>query len=279
MENIEEVKKKYISFFAKKYYDKSKGELTEREMSTCSLIAEVWAYVYTVIPDGFGEYSIFDFNGCVVGNGDSGKNNNLPLSIALAAKEQVCRYCWGMSWDKIKEQYSKDNDIEPFLRKHSIMMERFSKGGNIAIFGASDKPIGRTMLASIVMKEAIRLRATHFARGQTYDWIDFPKLFSIIEKESPELSDYRSCDWLVVDNITRKMRSARQTTLMIDLIDPFFIERYSSRQPTILVFKFDIRDKSLDIENTFGLGISRILDSKRTLKIPLCENLMSIVNE
>ena len=153
------------------------------------------------------------------------------------------------------------------------MMKRFSNGNNVAIFGVSPKPIGRTMLASIIMKEAIRLRATHKTRGQTYDWIDFSKLFHVIEKDTVELSDYKSCDWLVVDNILRMTRSVKQTTLMVDMIDPFFIERFYNKQPTILVFKFDIRDKSMDIEKTFGIGISKILDSKRTLKIPLSENI------
>ena len=82
------------------------------------------------------------------------------------------------------------------------------------------------------------------------------------------LSEYKGYNF---DNILRKPRSLKQHSLLSDLVDPFFLARLYNRQPTILVFKFDIRDKSFDIENTFGVGISRIIDSRRTFKIPLCE--------
>ena len=129
------------------------------------------------------------------------------------------------------------------------------------------------MIASIIMKEAIRLRVTHRKRSHTYDWIDFSKLVQAIENKSNDLADYRSCDWLVVDNIQRKNRTAKQITFISDLIDPFFIDRYKNKQPTILVFKFDIRDKSLLMEQLLGVGINRIVESKRTYKIPLSRNL------
>jgi len=271
MENIEKNKKKYIRFFAEKYYKKIREKLTEEELYNCSLVAELYAYASSVIPEGYGKYTVFDFDGYSIDETNNSKDSALSPLISIPAKDKICEYCWGSNWEFINNQQIKDKNIVPFLRKKSVMMDRFKNGDNIVIFGVSEKPIGRTMLASIVMKEAIRLRVTYRDRGQTYDWIDFSNLFHIIEKDMLELSSYKSCDWLVVDNIVIKTRSAKQTTLMIDMIDPFFIERYKHKQPTILVFKFDIRNKSLNMEKTFGLGISRIINSKRTFKIPLCE--------
>ena len=280
MENIELFKKKFLSYFAKKYYSKTTEELTTSELRKCSLLSEFWAYIYSVVPDGFGDYTIFDFNGYAVNRSSNTTGNFILPEIALSAKDKVCKFCWGMSWEKIKQEKTKnDNNISRFLRGKSVMMKRSENGSNIIIYGLSEKPIGRTMLASVIIKEAIRLRVTHLVRGQTYDWIDFSKLFNTIKKETVDLVDYKSCDWLVVDNILKKPRSIKQNTLISDIMDPFFLERLKNRQSTILVFKFDIRDKSFDIERAFGMGISRIVNSKRTLKVPLCEDFSKEIHE
>jgi len=278
MEDIEKVKKQFIEFFSEKFYKKKSINLTELEGRKCSSLAELWAYVYKVVPEGHGKYTIFDFDGTVLSRSGDKKEGSLPVSIALDAKNKVCDFCWGIGWEEISKQ-GKNKSTNSFLRRKSVMMDRFKAGCNIAIFGSSDKPIGRTMLASIVMKEAIKIRITHGVRGQSYDWIDFSKLFNAIDKGTDDLVDYKSCDWLVVDNIINKVRSPKQTTLVVDLVDPFFISRYHNKQPTILVFKFDIRDKNLDIEKTFGVGVSKILNSTRTLKIPLSEYILSAVDD
>jgi DNA replication protein DnaC len=276
MRNIEKVKKQLICDFAQKYFNKEEIDLTEQEFKVISFNAELWAYVKSVVPDGFGDYTIFNFNGCATDKKDNSKTNIISNKVASIARDKVCAYCWGLRWEEILQQKKKDeNSIESFLRDSNIMMQRVENGNNIVIHGLSDRPIGRTMLASIVMKEAIRLRVTHHIRGHTYDWVDFSKLFQAIEQDSMELADYKSCDWLVVDNIIKKSRSEKQTTLMSDLVDPFFLDRYYNRQPTILVFKFDIRDKLLNMEKAFGVGIGRIIDSRRTFKIALSENLIN----
>lgn len=273
MRNIENIKKRYIKLFAHKYYNKLESQLTDQEKDNCFSLAELWAYIYVVVPEEHSKYTIFDFDG-YISNKSNDRQNVISHPIALSAKDKICKYCWGIGWEEIKKQKAIDGgNIISFLRKRSIMMNRLKKGDNIVIFGTSEEPIGRTMLASIVMKEAIKLRVTHRDRKQTYDWIDFTKLFEAIFKDSNDLSDYRSCDWLVVDNIMSKFRSAKQTTLMIDLIDTFFIDRFNYRLPTILVFKFDIRDKSMMMEKRFGVGINRIIRSKRTYRIPLSKKL------
>ncbi len=273
MENIEKIKKQYKRFFAEKYYNKTEEKLTEVESNKCSSLAEFWAYIDIVLPEDHASYTIFDFNGHAISKDGRHQLNTLSQDIIIPAKDKICRYCWGMSWEDINKQKAVNENIMAFLRKKSIMKDRLRRGDNIVIFGTSQKPIGRTMLASIVMKEAIKLRVICKDRSQTYDWIDFSKLFQAIKEDSMDLADYKSCDWLVVDNIMRKYRSAKQTTLIVDVIDSFFIDRFKYKLPTILVFKSDIRDKSLSIEKTWGVGVNRILRSKRTCKIPLSEKI------
>lgn len=272
MKNIEKIKSRYLRLFAKEYYNKKNvTDLTEKELLVCSSLAEFWAYVYSVVPEEHGHFTIFDFLGYTINKINNDKEIVIPSEIVLYAKNKMSRFCWDMDWKVIKDKREKLNqkNIMKFLRKHSVMERRLKQGGNVVIYGVSDQPIGRTMIASIIMKEAIKLRIANHNRRHTYDWIDFNTLMSAVEKDSLDLADYRSCDWLVVDNILSKYRSAKQTTLLIDLVDPFFIDRFNNRLPTILVFKFDVGNPAMMIEKRFGVGINRIIDSNRTYRIPL----------
>lgn len=280
MKNIENCKKEILQNFAKKYEDKNVDKLKDYDLLLLDRTAEWWAYMLAFIPDGFEKYSIFDFTGCAVNKKDNSKKLTIPKQVAALAKDKICRFCWGMSWKSIyKRKMTDPSSINVFLQNKSIMLDRMEYGNNIIIHGQSDQPIGRTMLASIAMKEAMRLRVTKFTRTHSYDWVDYSKLFQAIEQDTGDHALYKSCTWLVVDNIIKKPRSDRQTTLMSDLIDPFFTDRFRNKQPTILVFKFDIRDKMFNLEKYFGSGIVSMIDSKRTFKIPLSENLLSDYNE
>jgi len=270
MKNIESIKKKYLKLFANKHYNKSFNDLDDKEYYSCSYLAEVWAYIHSIVPEEHGKYRIFDFDGNKIDEETNEKQNLLSSTVALKVKNEICKYCWNTEWEEInKFNHDDEYNISNFLRKKSVMMDRRRQGNNIVIFGTSSKPIGRTMIASIIMKEAIKLRLTHKMRSHTYDWIDFSMLVSEIKKDSFDLADFRSCDWLVVDNIIKKDRSSKQNTFISDYVDPFFLFRFNNKLPTILVFKFDIMDETYSLENTFGVGINKIVNSKRTFKISL----------
>ncbi len=222
-----------------------------------------------ILPRDVSKYTIFDFDG----RSKSGEIL-IPPEIALNAKNLISRYCWGKTWNQIVDYYKNDEiKIKIFLNKRSEMMLRLKNGNNMLIFGESiDHPIGRTMVASIVMKEAIKLRAQYGQRGQTYEWIDFVALKNAITEDSDKVTDYRSCSWLVVDNIFQpEYWTIQQKVYMSDIIDSFFINRLNDKLPTIFVFKFDIRNKSFNAEEEMGTGISKIIHSKATCKIPLCK--------
>ena len=281
MKNIENIKLGYTKLFAKEYYKKrSISDLTEVESSVCSSLAELWAYVQAVVPEEHGHYTIFDFMGQTLDKITNEKKTVMSSTVALHAKNEICKYCWGMEWKTIKAHKSKmDNKaIMKFLREHSVMDRRLKSGNNVAIYGASSQPIGRTMVASIIMKEAIKLRVTKHSRKHTYDWIDFNILMSAVKKDSFDMADYRSCDFLVVDNITSTDRTLKQNTFIVDMIDPFFLGRLYDKLPTILVFKFNIDNPTASIENKFGVGVNRMIDSNRTCKIVLSSEEVSVSN-
>jgi hypothetical protein len=288
MKKVDKLIAHYKVIHAKRFLNKKVDDLTEVEFAEVKKIAVMSAYIDGVIPDGFGEYTIFDFNGQAINRKDNSKTSTISKKVALRAKNAICKYCWGLTWKEIsKKRKENPKAAKKYLRENSVMMQRYENRNNIVIYGESKRPIGRTMLASIVMKEAFRLRSTHNTIGHSYDWVDFSKLFRTIEsnemsknrnkehEDTDDLIDYKTCNWLVVDNIQKKLRSEKQTTFYSDLLDSFFLSRYESDQPIILVFKFDIRDKHFDFERAYGTGLSKIIESDRTFKIPLSENLLN----
>lgn len=265
MKNIQEIKRRYKEILLIKYPD---------EERKCDKVAEIWAYEDGVIPENCRNYTIFDFDG------KSTDKSLIPLDIVALARNRICNFCWGKSWTNIDKKYKTDEDKKIFFRTHSTMQRRMDRGNSVAIFGKSEGPIGRTISASIIMKEAIRLRKHPSNISDTYDWVDFPILKDYIRNDSPPLTDCRSCDWLVVDNITKQsFPSLKQRTYLCDLLDPFFFYRFTNNLPTILVFRFDIRNKTENLESTMGLGISNIVNNKKTCKIPLSSGLIIKNNE
>jgi hypothetical protein len=279
MKNIQDLKRKYEKEFAKSYCDLGDISLCKKKFCYCSHSAEAWAYIDTVIPYGFRKLSMFDFTG------KSKKFDELiPDNIVNEAKETLSLYCWGKTWKEITKQCCTDalvsvkkkkELIKPFLRNNSIMDDRLENGNSLVIHGSSDnKPIGRTMVAAIVMKEAIKLRMKNSSRiGQTYDWVDFTLLKQALIDDSIELGDYRSADWLVIDGIEANQNASPQSkAYFTSLLNPFFIDRFYRNLPTILVFKFDVRLSSLNIEDCLGSGISSIVYSDKTFNIPLSKH-------
>jgi len=277
MRNIENLKRKYLEIFSNKYYKKSPLDLEGDFLLKCSILAEIWAYIVSILPtdeeDDIFKYTIFDFNGCIINKKTKEMKQVIPIDVAINAKNIICKYCWGRTWNEIKNHFEgKEENIKEFLKTNSIMNKRMENGNNLVIFGESDSPIGKTMLSSIVMKEAIKLRIDGSKRGQTYEWIDFSKLKDEIRKDTLEAAEYRGCSWLVVDNINKiEYSTIQQQAYISDIFNSFFIDRLNNRLPTILVFKFDIRQKSFNMEKEMGIGMYKIIKNKRTYMVPLCE--------
>jgi DNA replication protein DnaC len=155
------------------------------------------------------------------------------------------------------------------------MEDRYINNNNIVISGESStgKPIGKTLVAAIILKEAIRLRLLNtYYRFQTYDWIDFLSLQHDLSSKTEVDQRYKYSDWLVVDNIFNLDNggmSPAYKSFIINEINPFFIERQNAKLNTILVFNFDInkyKDSFIDI---MGPGLRNIVFNTKTCRISL----------
>lgn len=240
-------------------------EEMERAKKRCRSVAEVRAFIDTLIEKEYRKLSIFDFNGET-----KSKQKALEPKEAMRAKNLVCKYIWGYSWQELHEKFRTESEIKKYIACNSVLKRRLENGNNVAIYGGTNGPCGRTMVASIIMKEAIKMRlfvpnvVTH-----TYDWVDFQTLTESIRDNDKEVPDYRTADWLVVDNICCKKESEKQVSFRTNLIDPFFMYRLKNNLPTILVFQYDIRARREALYKTLGIGVSNIVNSPRVCRIPL----------
>lgn len=269
MRDIGPLKQYYLKQFANKFYQKFPDELDENSFYRCNLLAEIRAYIKSILPEGMFKYTIFDFNGIYK------EIQVIPQKIVIDARDSICKYCWGRTWQELKNHFQKDELIRKHMMHHSVMMQRLQKGSNLIIHGMPiGHPMGRTLLASIIMKEAIKLRAYPGQRGQNYEWIDFSALKYAITNNPEGVVDCSYCSWLVVDNIYQpNYASVQQKTYVSEVIDSFFIGRLNNNLPTIFVFKFDIRQQSFNIEKEMGTGIAKIINSPSTYIISLSEEL------
>lgn len=261
MKNINFLKNQLQELFAKKIFNKGSFiECSPEDQSVCSMVAETQAYMRAIIPKPYYKYSIYDFTGL-------SPNNEQILSpeIALKAKQKIINYCWG------DIDIAELNRIDQYeLDKLSIMRKRRKLGHNVAIYSGYSDPTGsfksekggKTFCAALIMKEAIKSRVMG-SYEETYEWIEYATLEHMITSyEEVQLSDIRSSDWLVVDNIPPGFTKWKRQS-----VDAFFMERISDRLPTILVFRFDVTRKVE--ENLLGVGFSQIIRDENTTIIGL----------
>lgn len=270
--------KHYQKIFAKKFCDKDDISDCNKGFCYCRQSAELWAYIESVVPEGYSKYTILDFTGQIAKSND--RERVLSNTKSLEVKNKICEYCWGVNWQQVITKYPLPKDQRKFLNSHSIIDKRLKSGKNVVIYGSESKQLGRSLIATIIMKEAIKLRKQKGYQGQTYAWVDMPFLRKLLindstpyNKTSYDLAFYKTCDWLVVDNIIDNVAySDKHSSFQKDLFDPFFIERFKSELPTILIFKFDIQPETSLVEKKMGIGLSNFINSKETTIISLEES-------
>lgn len=247
---------------------KTEGLDTEgiaKAQKRCLKVAETRAFIDTVIDEEHRRLSIFDFTG-------ETRSHKQALSSqeALRAKNQVCKYIWGYSWQEFKDKFKTEDKVRGHISCNSVLMRRWENGNNVAIYGGTNGPCGRTMIASLIMKEAIRMRMfVPNIVSHTYDWVDYQTLVDSLYDSDLAVPAYRTADWLVVDNIYFKGESQAQIALRSNLTDSFFMYRLKNNLPTILVFQYDIRDMKTPLFKVFGAGVSNIVNNPRVCRIPL----------
>jgi len=231
---------------------------------TCAIAAEVQAYLRSIIPAPYYKFSIYDFNGMR----DGTLEQVIDTDSAIIAKQKVVEFCWK------NLDLKKLTDLKPEeLDNLSIINKRRRDGTNVVVFADTDMvanpPKGKTFCAALILKEAIKHRASIGAdRSETYDWIEFSILNHMIRSDDDGLANIRNADWLVIDNIPRNTKPGWR-----QCIDPFLMGRISDGLPTIFVCRFDVRKGNGEMLS--GMGLSKVFTDPKTFFIPLqkLENL------
>jgi hypothetical protein len=247
-------------------------------------MAQVWAYRDSVIPNVYRNFTIDDFTGMT----DEGKDKKrlLKQNVVVRAKESVIKYCW----NGIEE--GEEYDPMAWLSK-SAMSHRRQFGTNVCIYGnpwTSDnstgvvkvikQPLGRTMLAAVILKEAINLRmlpgTNHLS--DRYGWINYHQLTTMLMEKANNRKDFdddiwhnETADWLVLDGL--ELRKDAGTAFRASVLDQFFVTRATGNRPTILVFQDDISKCGSDeLRDYFGAQIStQIVGNSKTHHVAMLD--------
>lgn len=244
----------------------------------CETCAQVQVHIECVIPDEYQKFELNDFTGVV----KDGKRVIKP-TIVSEARNQLISYCWEGIGDG--EEY----DFKTWWDR-SIMEKRRRNGNSIIIYGnpwasgitgsgvrTFKQALGRTMLAAIVMKEAIRMRARPNHMADSYAWVSYTKLYDRLMSHATsgdyadEVSTYQSADWLCVDGFEIEKQNEATRQFKAKVLDLFFDERMNAGLPNILVFQDDISQEMLDLRSEFGLSVNSLISSSKTTRVKLLE--------
>jgi DNA replication protein DnaC len=142
------------------------------------------------------------------------------------------------------------------------MDDRFDNGANLIIYGDSSgiskNKLGKTMLASIVMKEAIWRRMFKTNKAYTYSFKSCPEIVddTISKKNAEQNVNPFTADWLCIDDVFLRTRQTQGNVL-----DQIMSVRLRENLPSIIVIQFD-PFKLQNAEEAIGNHIMKMLSDK-----------------
>lgn len=237
----------------------------------CAKFGEIYALVYDLIKPEYRKANFYSYNGCHP-NGSS----LVDTKIAAKIRKSLRTYLYGGA--RIPEGLTRTE-----LNALSVLDERFKTGANLVVYGSGQQsskrggmyvkkhtPMGKTLIASIVLIDAIYRRSFPANKAMTYDWISFLQLRQMLKtKEDESLIETQEADWLVIDdlNIIDTGNRSKADAWTKETFDSFLIERLEARKPTILVCNFDITTGSL--EEKMGSAFEKLvlLDNTHLVRV------------
>lgn len=227
----------------------------------CSAIAEINGYCEKTLPSGFESSDLGKLNG--IANGCKVLSDQVVKRIL----SKVGDYCFG-------EEIADSIPNRTRLNQISKMDLRFNEGHNLVIHGSVGSsssgrhkvPIGKTFIASIVMREAIWRRMFATNKAFSYMFVSAEMLVdsTFSSKKSKEIPQSRLVDWLCVDDIYMGRSH------LASVLDETISYRMSVKLPTILVLQFDAT-QGVDIESDIGHFAAKMLrqnNSNFVISIP-----------
>lgn len=250
-------------------FDEEQRECLREGGCACYKTAEIMATIRALIPEEYRNSNLFSYDGYL-----EGKKRVIEPKDVTRIKTEMWQYLYKTPFNLTIENMTRSE-----LNRVSALDARFKKGCSLVIHGeqkqmkdASEytrmrtirEPKGKTLLASIVLMDAIWRRTSPDNIARTYDWVSFLQLRQDLKKSDRSVYDYEDADWLVIDDICQIERG-NAAAWTRETLDDFMVSRHSQGKPTILVFDFDVNNVSLS--DVMGSGIAKIVESHNTTRI------------
>lgn len=232
----------------------------------CRKMAEIRGNIDYVIPQEYRDFTINNVRG-IVKTQDGKEIKAWSDETAAAINQNLNKYLFGADADSATGRDS--------FNKASKMDRRYSEGANLIIHGKpprkkTDKgmpthpiPTGKTMIASLIMKEAIWRRLYSTNRADTYAMISYQTLRQDLRLKSDRAYSLKEFDWLVIDDISEPANDQDfNHQHFLTLFDDFLMTRMENRLPTILACDFDVLSK--DYTDSLGYSFQKMVTSKNT---------------
>ncbi|MAG24860.1 hypothetical protein CMI47_04700 [Candidatus Pacearchaeota archaeon] len=259
MKNLEHLIDKYYKRLRSSCHDNLCD--AENGVCYCKCLAEVMGYQHSVIPGGLSSLEFSDFTG------NSNNEKIISKDSASIALSKISEFCFG------SPILLKSNDRK-VLNKKSIMDRRFNDGNMVFIHGekrgknvkSGSSPLGRSMIASLILKEAIWRRLFSSNRAYRYHYAMLSKVKSDIFDKSDDANLYYNSDWLVLDDIFCEPDKMQGIA-----IDKIVAHRIHKNLPCIFCFEFDLFKKE-NLSTIVGRYIPKLLYGERTFLIDLSQH-------
>ncbi len=231
----------------------------------CRKLAEIKGNIEYTIPEQYRELSIQNLTGMVVD-----KNKNIQSVWSNEDRVRIQNDLRKYLFDG--EEIARLSTREA-MNKASKMDTRFNDGDNVVIhgdairlkLGASSRslPAGKTLIASLIIKEAIWRRLYASNRADTYSMVSFHTLKQDLKQKTDKANDLKECDWLVIDDITLPANELDfNYQSFVALFESFLITRLENKLPTILICDFDV--ESQDYSKFMGYAFQKIISANNT---------------
>jgi hypothetical protein len=224
------------------------GSCGRSNACVCSAVAEVNGYCMKTLPSGFEHSDLGNLNG--IANGC----RVLPEYVVRRVLGKIGEYCFG-------EDIADSIPNRTQLNLMSKMDIRFNEGHNLIIHGGNAQggsrnkiPLGKTLVASIVMREAIWRRMFSSNKAFSYMFTSSEMLIESVfsSKRMKEIPMARTVDWLCIDDIYTGRSH------LSSVLDEVVSHRMSVKLPTIIVLQFDAA-QNVEVENDIGHFAAKML--------------------
>jgi hypothetical protein len=232
----------------------------------CKKMAEVLGYIDNIVPEEYRQLTINNANGFITDR-EGNRKQVWTIENKVHIQKMLREYLFGGAELFMLQDRESCNLV-------SKMDERYANGESIIIHGSAVRdtvrnipiqplPTGRTLIASLIIKEAIWRRLYKSNRADTYGFISYQNLKNSLKNKDDSAISYGSYDWLVIDDISLPADEKEFNHMhTVTYFDDFLMTRIDAKLPTILVCDFDATAR--DYTNAIGFSFQKLVTMKST---------------